>query len=366
MSEVRELLVASGKQVRTAVERTEQRLWSRPPLVALLLEWAAGMRVTRGMSVNTVASYLEGASQFLAWVIERGSFNPSELPGAVKPVLDFVTLQVIDEWQRELYVKGRLKPAARSQRLTAVRQLFEWLEEREICRNGIRRARGPKKAKKLPVKYSHGDLATLCQSCDRRTKLGRRDYALLMLLGTTGARVSEVAELTLEQLEMGQNVGRVQFFGKGAKERSVSFERPTVEAMMDWLAARDDIPLRDPARVFCSFQRGHYGQPLGRMGILSALLELKKRAGLKCRVHPHKFRVTFATEMYDQGHELEEIRIVLGHEDIETTRGYLAVSERARKARLKGKHVRVMMGEKPAQPLWLRQQLKDGEDAAMK
>ncbi len=69
----------------------------------------------------------------------------------------------------------------------------------------------------------------------------------------------------------------------------------------------------------------------------------------------HRFRVTFATQLYDDGADIETIRHLMGHESIETTRRYLAVSERARRTRLSANRQHRVLGTKPTgAPLWVR------------
>lgn len=348
MSDVRQLLLDCGHPVEEAVLRAEKRLPGADPLRGVLLDWAGNMRITRGLSLNTVAQYLEAVSQFMFWLVVKGKG------------LDDVDLAMADEWARDLYVKLKQGARTRSLKLTALRQFFLWREERGHGVNKVRGLRGPRKPKSMPTKYTHAELKAMLSSCGRQTLGGKRDYALLLLFLCTGCRASEAAGLTLEQIELAKLVGRVRFDGKGQKQRSVSFEGPLIGALVDWLEAREVLPLADPQRVFASLQRSSRGKPLGRNGIASVMNDTKSRAELKCRVHPHKFRVTFATELYDQGHELEEIRVLLGHESIETTRQYLAVAERVRRARLKAKHVRILAGEQAAEPLWLAQK-KQGE-----
>lgn len=347
MSDLRAMLIECGEPVSTVIGRAEKRLAEKyPALLVLLLEWAGNLRITRGLSLNTVAQYVEAVSQFGTWLISQDK------------TLEDLTLPLADEWQRDLYVRAKQGSRTRSLKLTALRQFCQWREDRGDAPNPVRGLRGPRTRKALPKKYSDAELKALLGACDRQMLQGKRDYALLLVLISTGMRVSEAAGLLLEQLDLKQRVGRVQFFGKGAKERSVSFEGPLIQALLDWLEARAVLPLKNPQRVFASLRHDSRGAPLGRRGLQRALGQIKKRAALDVRVHPHKFRVTYATKLYDEGHELEEIRVLLGHESIETTRQYLSVAERTRRARLSGRKLSVLTGEHSATPLWVKKKLE--------
>lgn len=350
MIAVRDMLQAIGRPVAPAMLRAERRLGTAyPELLAELLDWAGNMRVTRGLSVNTVARYLEAVSLAGVWMVQQGI------------TMDAMTAQLADDWQRDLFVRGRESGQNRALKLTALKQFYAWREERGAGVSPVRILRGPKKPKRIPKKFTRDELRAMFKTCKRDTLRGKRDYALLMFMLCTGARVSEVSGLEMEQLELRERIGRVKFFGKGARERLVSFERPLIQALMDWLTVRDELSLTHPQRVFCGLSHSQPGAALSDHGIQKALTKIKIDAELKTRVHPHKFRSTYATELYDQGFDLAEISVLLGHASVKTTMQYIAIAERTKGTRLSSRNVGAMVGERNNVPLYLRRKLKNHE-----
>lgn len=347
MSDIRDMLLAIGWPVTQAVKRAEARLvMVYPDMLTAVLEWAGNLRITRGLSANTVAHYVDAMSLAGEWLAQRG----------IK--LEDMTPQVADDWQRDLFVQLRQSAQTRSLKLTALKQFYAWREERSGILNPVRAVRGPKKPKRMPQKFMHRELQAMFKKCDRGTLQGKRDYALLLFLLCTGARLSETVGMELEQLELRQQVGRAKFFGKGARERAVSFEGPLIPALIDWLEGREKLPLQDRNKLFAGMEHSSMGTPLTRGGIRHILQRIGKAAEIKTRVHPHKFRSTFATELYDQGFDLAEISYLLGHASVKTTMQYIAIAERIRSTRLSSRNVRILTGEQRAVPLWVKNKRK--------
>jgi site-specific recombinase XerD len=135
----------------------------------------------------------------------------------------------------------------------------------------------------------------------------------------------------------------------------VSFEGPGIKSILEWMQARDSLELLEPTRLWTTVGK-QGGRPITQRGLEHALSRVAGRA----KVAPFRMRmlrVTFATELYDSGSDIEEIRKLLGHESIETTRRYLAVSERMQKARIPGKRMRAIIGDERDVPLWLQQKM---------
>lgn len=318
--------------------------------VALVVEWGAHLRIALGLQPSTLVRYLPEVGQYLAWLGRQG------IP------VQGLTPPDAEEWQKSLYFERRMGERARRVAICAVRRFYAWRETLGHGPSPARNLRGPKVSRRLPRRYGPATLRRLFLACDRTRPAGLRDYALLLFLYSTGARKSEVAGLTLGQLEMRERRAVVRFLGKGAKEREVSFEGPAVGALRDWLIERDRVAQPGVQHVFVTLGGGSIGWPLRGKRLEQAVQRLGVRAGVRGPLGLHRFRVTFATDLYDQGVDLERIRIVLGHEKIDTTRQYIAVSDRARSVCLSGERVRRVLGEAdPGLPLWVRHKQQQEE-----
>lgn len=314
-----------------------------------LLTWAVQhLRVVRGLSEKTVAKYVRHVVSFIEF-LHRSKIE-----------LEDAKAEHVERWQKDLYLKHRYSPMWRRNFLVAVRQFYAWREQMGRGPSPAVAVRGPKISRRLPRKYTDDELRRLFQACGKTTVREKRNRAFLALLYATGARREEMQRLSLDQIEIQTHVARLRIMGKGSKERIVPFEGAPVQALRAWLTARDELgPLPEPNAVWITL--GMENRAGGRMAMQS-LVQMFRAIATKARIKRqslHAMRVTFATDLYDQGEDLETIRVLMGHEGIETTRRYMALTGRSQTTRLSGRRVSEMMGEREdAEPLWLKLRLE--------
>ena len=182
----------------------------------------------------------------------------------------------------------------------------------------------------IPVKrFEHRDveylsrvqMQTLLEAPDASTQTGLRDRVLLMLMYNTGARVSEIAALRIDNLRLDDG-GAVHILGKGRKQRAVPLWRQTVRLLRQWLKRTSTSPEK-PLLVNAR------GGMMTRAGIAQRLRQALARAAkrdpsLRNRsVSPHTIRHTTAMHLLQSGVDLSMIAMWLGHESIQTTHQYL-------------------------------------------
>lgn len=313
--------------------------------LAELWVWTAFLVVVRGYPEDTtVAQYVRSVGRLMAW--------------AAQVHLDFreLPLPAFDEWQKWLFLTHRNGTDWRTNQLAAVRQFYDWRETRGIGPNCAKNTRITRRGLRMAQKYSDADLMAMLRNCAYRPipEMRVRDRTILLLLLASGARRNELSMLAPYDLELQRQKGVVRFHGKGAKERDVSLEGPVVDALREWLGVRDGLPFPiDQDALFVGLS-GSRGRRMSLRTIEAVIAHHAKACKIR-RYGVHRFRVNFATALYDAGAELEEIRVLLGHESIETTRRYIAVSERARKTRLSSAHQAKLLGQRnTGQPLWVQ------------
>jgi len=178
------------------------------------------------------------------------------------------------------------------------------------------------KGRSLPQALEPATVTALLGSCDRRRTVGRRDYAILLLLSRLGLRASEVAGLRLD--DVGWRAGEVVVRGKGGRVDSLPLPVDVGEALVSYLRRR---PLQDADTVGCRalFVKvvGPSG-PMSRYAVGAVVREACRRAGMP-RVGCHRLRHTAATGMLRSGATLEEIGQVLRHRERRTTAIYARV-----------------------------------------
>jgi site-specific recombinase XerD len=172
---------------------------------------------------------------------------------------------------------------------------------------------------RMPALVTETEAAALLAACDRTTAQGLRDYAIVLTLKRMGLRASEIAALTLEDVDW--RSGIVVISGKGGRRDQLPLPRDVAEAIIAYLRDGRAAAALD-RRLFVRSVAPHRG--LTGYGVGHAVARAARRAGLD-RVRPHQLRYFAATAMQAAGAPLAEIGQVLRHEDERTTSLYAKV-----------------------------------------
>lgn len=148
---------------------------------------------------------------------------------------------------------------------------------------------------------------------------GARNYALLAVLFSTGCRVSEIANIKLEDINFEKHTIRVT--GKGSKERQVFLSSQAENALKNYLVYRQAISGMSTSYIFVN----RLGKPLTRRGIAYILEILQQKSNIKKHVTPHMLRHSFATKLVSNGADIRSVQAMLGHENLSTTQIYTHV-----------------------------------------
>jgi integrase/recombinase XerD len=173
----------------------------------------------------------------------------------------------------------------------------------------------------LPLGLSQEAVALLLSSCDRRRTVGRRDYAVLLLLCRLGLRAGEVAAIQIEDIDWRR--GEFQVRGKGARLDRLPLPVDVGQAIISYLRRRP----RSGSRTVFLLARAPYC-PLSGQSVSGIVHRACVRAQLPV-VHAHRLRHTAATEILRAGGSLPEVSQVLRHRDLATTTIYAKVDRRS-------------------------------------
>lgn len=173
----------------------------------------------------------------------------------------------------------------------------------------------------LPRGLEPAAVKKLLASCDRRRTVGRRDYAILLLLARLGLRAGEVAALELDDIDWRR--GQLIVRGKGSRQDELPLPVDVGEAIVSYLRRRPRVESR---ALFLRAVAPAGG--MERMAVWSVVRAACRRAGLPL-VGAHRLRHTAATEMLRRGAALPEIGQVLRHREIKTTARYAKVDRKA-------------------------------------
>ena len=270
----------------------------------------AFISLERGLSKNTIAAYGDDLRPAATFLRRRG-------------VSDWRSVKPDDAaaWIHSLSA-GRYTVASLARKLTALRMLARFLVREKLREDDFTALlSGPKMTRKLPSTLSEDEIARLIAAANGGEPRALRDRALLELFYSSGLRVSELAALTLQQVDLENGFLRV--FGKGSKERVVPVGGKARDALVTYLTS--GRPHLVKPRTGSQFFLHHRGAALSRMGLWLIVQQYAKRAGLTKKVKPHALRHSFATHLLTGGADLRAIQEMLGHASISTTQIYTAV-----------------------------------------
>lgn len=218
--------------------------------------------------------------------------------------------------------------------LSSLRQFFLWqISSEQRQDNPCEQIKTPKLGRALPKDLSEADVENLLLAPDTSTALGLRDKAMLEVLYACGLRVSELMNLSLEQVNL--NAGWLQITGKGNKTRLVPLGEYASEAIENYLShARNELVAHlksgDCQAVFLTAQGGY----MTRQNFWYMIKKYAKLAGVQKELSPHSLRHAFATHLLNHGADLRSVQLLLGHSDLSTTQIYTHVAT----ARLQALH----------------------------
>ena len=279
------------------------------------------LTIERGRSTNTVAAYRRDLDRYVAYLesLDLG--------------LDAVTTTVVEDYVTVVRTgsDGRAALAAGSaaRSLAAVRGWHSFCVAEGLApANPTAGVRPPSQGKRLPKAISTHDVERLLAAAGAGdTVASVRNRALLELLYSTGARISEAVNLDVDDLDLTPGLEAVRLFGKGSKERVVPVGSFAVEAIQAYLVRARPVLMaagRGTPAVFLNTR----GARLSRQSAWQVLRTSAETAGLDGAEHvsPHTLRHSFATHLLSGGADVRVVQELLGHASVTTTQLYTMVT----------------------------------------
>lgn len=276
----------------------------------------------KGYSDHTLRAYRHNLAELAAFVAgdpEWGRKAPQRW--------DMVRLEQVDLLHIRGYLgylHGRNQKATVARKMAAIRSFFRHLHKLGIIAdNPVAALRPPKHGKPMPTYLPVDDMFRLLDAVKPTDLLGLRNRAILETLYSTGVRVSELAGLNTNHLDISQRVVRVH--GKGGKERLIPIGAKALQAITAYreaLMAKHGIGSRGQGAMFLNKDKGR----LTPRSIARVVDKLARACGLAVPVSPHAMRHSFATHLLDAGADLRAVQELLGHRSLSTTQRYTHVS----------------------------------------
>ncbi len=273
----------------------------------------------RGRTARTVASYRSDISGFAAWIQARG--------------VDLLEASSVDIATYLTHLRDDLGRAAATSARVAVslRGLYKFLATEEMTSTDPASALAvPSSPPGLPRALRRDQVEQLLASPVGDGPLVRRDRAMLEVLYGMGLRASELASLSLGDIDLDERLMRV--WGKGDKERVVPVGRHAADAVGEWLSgagrgAMEPAVWRSRDDAAATFLNAR-ARRISRQGVWLVVRRHGERVGLgPDQLTTHVLRHSCATHMLDGGADIRSVQELLGHASISSTQRYTAVSQ---------------------------------------
>ena len=306
---------------------------------AAVLQRFLGHLSSRNSSPGTIREYRRHVTQFLAFLDARGVAWTAPDRATVRAYLG------------TLAERG-LSASTVGGRLAAIRSLYRHAARQGwIATDPVAGVRSPKRPGRLPRVLSVAGAARLVEAPATIALLGRRrrdpvladaaarrDAALLELLYATGMRISELASLSMDRIDVARR--RLRVIGKGDKERELLFGEPAAHALRAYLASgRPAIAARAGSPSSALFLNSA-GGPLTARGARMVVERWVTASGAPASTSPHTLRHTFATHLLEGGADLRTVQELLGHASLATTQIYTHLSDASLRTAYRSAHPR--------------------------
>ncbi|MEY8370637.1 tyrosine recombinase XerC [Aerococcaceae bacterium 50-4] len=271
----------------------------------------------RQYSKETIKAYLTDLDSFQAFTVDAGIDE-----------LDQVTYRDIRIYLGNLQREG-LSRKSISRHLSSLRSAYNLMLDRGlVSENPFNYVKTAKTGIKLPDFFYESEIQTLFDSVQGTDPISLRNKALLEFFYGTGARVSEVRDLQLGQVDLTADM--VLLHGKGQKDRYVPIGSFCHDALTDYfengrgqLMAKSQFNTKEHTFAFVNYK----GEQLTSQGIAYILDQIVKQSATTLSIHPHKLRHSFATHLLNNGADIRTVQELLGHASLSTTQIYTHLSK---------------------------------------
>ena len=265
------------------------------------------LRVEKGAAANTVAAYRRDLTKYLNWTINNPGVSIKEYAESI----------------------SGLAPSSLERNFSAVRSFHNYLSREFKIADPTDDLPETGKRQRLPKALTVEEVTKLVEAAkDPSASITLRDYLLLELLYSTGARVSEVVGINLNDISEsvigGESIWVLKLRGKGGKERIVPLGSYAKAAIDDYLVRCRPSLLKklNEGALFLNAR----GTRLSRVSAWEIVKKAASKSGLTARVTPHIFRHSYATHLLDGGADIRVVQELLGHASVTTTQIYTLIT----------------------------------------
>jgi len=275
-----------------------------------IIEYRNYLKLERSLSENSISAYINDIRKLTSFLIssDKKKIKYSDIDS-----------NLINQFIEYLYKLG-ISPHTQSRIISGVKSFFGYLIlEEKISVNPTELVESPKLNKKLPDTLNFDDIDKMFLSIEMNSYEGTRNRAILETLYSCGLRVSELINLTFQNLFL--DIGFIKVIGKGSKERLVPIGSQAIKYINLYNENyRKNMNVKKGNEGYLFLNRR--GSKISRNMIFIIVKNISVNLNFKKNVSPHTFRHSFATHMIEGGADLRAVQEMLGHESITTTEIY--------------------------------------------
>ena len=270
------------------------------------------LTIERGVAKNTIAAYRRDLRRYLDYLQDRGIES-----------IDQITEMTVQDFSTRLVSKHGLSATSVARVLAGVRGLHKyWLLENLTKADPSATVKPPKAPRRLPKAITVAQVEDLLNAVSGDDPVAVRDRAILELLYATGARITEVVSLDLDDLV---DPTLLRVLGKGSKERIVPVGRFAQSALEAYLVRTRPLLAVNGKGTPALFLNQRGGR-LSRQSAWQIIHDAGETANLPGEISPHTLRHSFATHLLEGGADVRVVQELLGHSSVATTQIYTLVT----------------------------------------
>ena len=275
-----------------------------------IIEYKNFLKLERSLSDNSIGAYVNDINKLTSFL---KSINKDDIDYS-----DIHTI-IIREFVEYLYNLG-ISSYSQARIISGIKSFFNYiLIEEKIKINPTELIESPKLDKNLPDTLNIEDIEKILLSIELDSFEGVRNRAIIETLYSCGLRVSELINLSYQNLYL--DIGFIKVIGKASKERLVPIGSAAIKYIKIYSDQhRKNIKIKSGNEGFLFLNRR--GSKISRNMIFIIIQKISKKINLEKKISPHTFRHSFATHMIEGGADLRAVQEMLGHESITTTEIY--------------------------------------------
>ncbi|MFT5700336.1 MAG: integrase/recombinase XerD [Desulforhopalus sp.] len=267
----------------------------------------------RRLAENSIEAYSADIILFLEYLISQS-----------KRSLDRVDVTVIHEFLESCRSLKNVSHRTNARRISVLKSFFAFLQrEAHVKHNPFAAIDLPRSGRRLPKALSEREINILLKPANIPSPIARRDNAMLVLLYSTGLRVSELVSLPISACNM--SAGFIRVIGKGNKERLIPFGQQAKEKIETYVKTARPFILKNKRSNYLFVT--NRGTCMTRLRFWQIVKKTTLAAGIDKKISPHMLRHSFATHLLSNGADLRSVQMMLGHADIATTQIYTHVDQ---------------------------------------